>query len=165
MMRSRTIPSKDDMDRAHDGVMAEAERIRSEPVPLTPLDAKYRVGKTIVFAMVEHRKNDSGTALLLSLDGYWDHAKWFPLHRITIHRSKVEPRVVVVQIPGSLANEKELPSQAIRPRLTPLIAWSDEAQAEWRRVTSERIKISDAVQRAGRNYRKTPTRMRFGETA
>jgi hypothetical protein len=165
MMRSRTIPSKDDMDRAHDGVMAEAERIRSEPVPLTPLDAKYRVGKTIVFAMVEHRKNDSGTALLLSLDGYWDHAKWFPIHRLRIHRSTVEPRFLVVQVPGSLANDKELPTQATRPRLTPLIAWSEEAQAEWRRVTTKRIEINDALKLKGRNYRKKYERLRFAETA
>jgi hypothetical protein len=135
------------------------------PKPYAQLDFKYRVGKTVVFAMVEHRKNDAGTAALLSIDGYWEQAKWFPISKLTIHRSTVEPRFMVVQMPGALANEKELPAQNARPRLTPMIAWSGEAKAEWERVTSHRIRINDAVQLKSRGYRKEYHRQRFGETA
>lgn len=131
--------------------------------PYSQLDFKYRAGKKVVFAMVEHRKNDAGTAALLSIDGYHGHAKWFPISRIQIHRSTVEPRFMVVVMPGELANQKELPAQNVRPRLTPLIAWADDAKAEWERVNSHRIRINDAVQKQQRPREHFPRR--FGETA
>jgi hypothetical protein len=164
-MRARTFPSREVLDQADANLMAEVARLSSEPKPFAQLDAKYRAGRTLVFAMVAHRTNDAGTALLLSLDGYWDHAKWFPKSKLEIRRSRIEERFLVVTMPGWLANEKELPAQNVRPRLTPLISWTDEQQAEWRRITGERIRINDAVQKQHHRYRKPPQRMRFGETA
>lgn len=139
--------------------------IHSERPFTGQLDFKFRIGKTIVFAMVEHRKNETGTAALLSLDGYHANAKWFPLSPLRIERSQGEERFLVVQVPGWLANKKELPGQNTRPRLSAMIAWTDEQQAEWRHVTSERLKTIEAVRFRERGYRKTYSRMRFGETA
>lgn len=164
-MSTRTFPSREQRADAYEAVCEESRRILSDPRPLTPLDAKFRIGKTLVFAMVEHRKNEAGTAALLSLDGYWEHAQWFPLKAIRIHRSTKEERFLVVQMPGRLANEKKLPSQPVRPRLTPLIAWSDDARTEWYRVNTYRIRVNDAIDHAARGYRRAPQRMRFGETA
>jgi hypothetical protein len=128
-----------------------------------PLDFKFRYGRTLVFAMVEHRQNDAGTASLLSLNGYHADAKWFPKYKLSIQRSRIEPRFMVVTMPGALANEKGLQPQPTHPRLSAMIAWSDESKAEWESVCAKRIEINNAVQ--GSRPKRKHTKHRFGEFA
>ena len=165
-------PSRDDLLQQEQEAIARRYRpteqsyqYSADAIPFSPLDARFRAGQTMVYAMVEHRTNPAGTAVLLSIDGDWHIAKWFPKVRLEIQRSREVDRFMVVQMPGRLANEKKLPTQQSRPRLTATIAWTDEQEAAWRSVTDWRLKVNNSIQRNSRSYRRQPQRFRFGETA
>ena len=116
------------------------------PKPLTPLDAKYRSGRDLCFAMVEHRPDES-EYLHVSLDGNWRSAVSLDRKRIEIWRDETCPRFMVVKIPGWYANRRNIPIQPTLPALVDLVQWSDDQREAWARVRVQRIRINDGLAR------------------
>lgn len=128
--------------------------------PLTPMDAKYRQGKMLAFAMVLHDEREK--AFKVSLDGDPQGAQWLPKiwsgRPLQVSRHEETHRFLVIRLPGDLANKKELPTQPLRPQLTDKVQWSQRDQEHWHATCRRRVELHNLLSPKVRqrwNYRMT----------